>query len=105
MYFLQCAGGYANPVKDGKFNIMGVCATVKDTTAASRVTLVDNAQRACLASSYAAQQEPEIIDIKGVANVNGILQVCFDDPLVARKGLSCTNADNIVAGSLKVFVK
>lgn len=105
MYTLTCAAGYPNPIREGKFEIFGMSATVNDVSAAARVRLIDNSERKIFAPSYSSPSDVPIIDEKVVAGEKGTIQIQFSEPIKLRKGLSVVNADNIVVGSLKVFAR
>lgn len=110
MYPLQCAGGFPLPIKAGKLEIYGVSAVVSDTTAASRLTLIDDRNLPegavvgrVLGSDY--DDDKGIIDIKGIASADGVLEQIFPEPLKLRHGLSSVNSSNLVAGTIKVYVR
>jgi hypothetical protein len=105
MYTLVCSAGYPNPVKRGKHSVCHVSAVVKDTTASARVTLVDNAEEQLFANDYIAPGDTAVIDVKTVANSFGNIDWKPTEPIKLRNGLSAVNLDNIVSGTLKVFVR
>lgn len=110
MYPLTCAGGFPNPVKAGKMEFLGVQATSKQINQPSRITLIDDRGispdakygRILDSGSVATVQ---ICDKRVEDNVNGMIEWYPPEPIKLRNGISVLRADNIEAGSLKVFVK
>lgn len=105
MYPLQCYAGYPMPIKAGKFEILGVIATVSSATLESQLTLVDNAQAKVVGPTYEAAYEPRIIDFKANAGETGTIGGMFTEPMKTRGGLSAVKATNLVGGSVKVYVR
>jgi hypothetical protein len=98
------------PVKVGKMEIWGMKATVKNTANDARVRIYDD--RAVNPGDNFGRILPdtfdgttEIFDVKGLGNGNGNLEQSFSEPIKIRNGLSVSISDNIVAGSLAVFVR
>lgn len=99
------------PLKAGRFEILGVRATVNTTTSASRVKLIDdpaigdNAKFGNIYTSSYAGKGVTICDIKGMADIDANLEVLFPEPIKLRHGISLIQADNIVPGSLVVYAR
>ncbi len=109
---LTCYGGYPNPLREGKFSVVGMRAIVSDPTAASRVTLVDDStlkqgdrHGRILDKNYKASAHTPLIDAKGVANNDGTLEIIFPEPMTVLYGLSAVATDNIEGGTLSVFIR
>ena len=110
MYPLQCAGGFFNPIKAGVFHVVGMSAIVDDVSSDSRVTLIDDVNLAKNAtfgeirdSDYDVQKG--VIDAQGIGNVHPTLDFWPETPIKIRNGLSSVNTENIIAGTLKVYVR
>jgi hypothetical protein len=105
MYPLQCAAGYPNPVKRGKFEVYQVTATITDIGATARIQLIDSDAMMLYANGYQNPAEPQIIDIKVLPGERATVEGKLSEPVKLRKGISIVNADNIDVGSLKVYVR
>ncbi len=110
MYPNTCTGGFFMPLKTGRFTITGFKATVADPTAVSRVVLIDDETILPYdkfgkfhPTSYTIQTG--IIDEKGIANADAILECIFPSPVRIRNGISAINTDNLQAGTLKLYVE
>lgn len=111
MYPMTCAGGYPVPIKGGRFEVIGFKATVNTTTSDSRVTLMDDPfinegdkQGRILTASY-ADRGTKFIDVKGMADIDANLEVLFPEPMKIRNGVSLIRADNVVPGSMILYIK
>jgi len=115
MYPLTCPGGYSVPLKTGQYEIVGVRATVNDTTALSQIVLYDdggiisNTGRILPTSfdpgSSGKKKTVLVCNVKGIANLDANLEVLFPEPIKTRYGLSISASTNIVAGSLQVYCR
>jgi len=103
MYIIECPGKFFVPIRKGQFEILGMTATVDDITAVSRVTLVDTDSFDIKASTYDLRKG--LIDVKGLPNQKGILEQMFPGPLKTMRGLSVIQSDNVVPGTIKVFLR
>lgn len=110
MYPLQCYAGYFVPIKEGRLEIIGVQTVVSTTSSASRIVFTDDKDikdrdkfGKIKPSNYDKQKG--IIDVKGIANIDAILEQFFPNPLKTRFGLSAVETTNIVPGTIKVYVK
>jgi hypothetical protein len=110
MYPVQCAGGYPVPVKMGKMEVWGMRATVKDPTADSRLTIIDDvalgdnvSMGRILTDDYT--NKVVICDLKGVANAEGTLYEVFPEPIKVRRGVSIINASNVEPGKNILYVR
>ena len=110
MYPNTCYAGFYMPLKVGRFTVTGFKATVEDTTAASRVTLIDDKSLNSRdvfgkihPTSYALQTG--LIDEKGVADADAILECIFPTPVKIRHGISAVATTNVEAGTLKLYVE
>jgi len=107
MYVLQCAGGYPIPLTSGgdayevRKEIMGVCATATSTAAASQLTLIDDYGKVKTDENI----DVTLVDLKGVANVDGNISVMFPEPVKTRKGIAVSAATNLVQGSILVYCR
>lgn len=109
MYPLTCNAGYPMPVRAGKFEVFAMSATVATLANDSRVKLIDdrgitdvNFGR-ILPNTFVGPTE--IIDVKNIGNGSGTVEASLAEPVKVRNGISVAIADNIVAGSLKLFVR
>jgi hypothetical protein len=109
-YPLTCAAGYPNPLREGKFEITQMRATVLNPAVSARITLIDDAAikvgdrvGKIYADDYLVPGSPRVIDTKLDANTGGDVDVIFGESLKLRHGLSVVNCTNIVSGSLCVF--
>ena len=102
MYPLQCTGRFFNPIKAGMFRIVAVSAIVDDESSNSRITLVDGPGEV-LPDTY--DNKKGIVDIKGIGNVDGMLEFSPIEPIKVINGISSVETSNIVAGTLKVYVR
>lgn len=110
MYPAICYAGYPVPMPKKGNVIVAVRATIADTTKASRLTLLDDAAinkdssiGIIRASTWTGNTK--IIDLKGVAGVHGELIADLEEPIKVRNAVSIVNADNLVAGSIFVYVR
>jgi hypothetical protein len=105
MYINVCPAGYPFPMTrigvQTKIEVLGIRATVNDPTAASRITLVD------ATGQMKADEVTDItiVDCKGLANSDANLEVLFPEPLKTRNGVALTNCDNLVQGSILLYVR
>ncbi len=103
MYALECYANYYLPIKIGQFKVLGLEATVQDTSAPSRVVLIDDDSGIPLGEDYDIKKG--LIDIKGLPNSKGILEINFPEPIVTRKGITIVQSTNIVGGTIKLWVR
>jgi len=102
MYHVTCAGGYALPIKEGRFEILGLSCPVNDPTAVSQITLVDGDDfKPVTDSAY----NKTVIEKKGVASVDGTLEAWFPEAIKLRKGLTIAVATNLKAGKMMVYAR
>jgi hypothetical protein len=105
MYINVCPAGYPFPMTrvgvQTKIEILGVRATVLDPTANSRITLIDDT------GQMKADEVTDItlIDCKGLANADANLEVLFPEPMKTRNGVALTNCNNLVQGSILLYVR
>ena len=111
MYPLTCRGGFPMPVKAGRFEIVGVRATVNTTSSDSRLRLIDDPnikegdQYGKILSDTYTGAGTQIVDVKGLASTDANLEVLFPEPMKLRYGVSITHADNLVTGSIALYVR
>ena len=112
MYVMQCQGGFNVPIRAGKFEICGIKATVETTSAAARLILADDTgidtdDKFGRILPQATPYDYKVIfcDVKGLADVDGNLEVLFPEIFKTRNGISAIDTTNIVAGSLMVYVR
>ena len=112
MYVAQCAGGYPMPLKAGKFEVYGVRATIKDPTAAARLTLLDD-ETIVDGSKVGNIYPPDtymtkktiIMDERTVANTVGNIEMMFPEAIKTRQGISVAGMTNILGGSTMLYVR
>jgi len=105
-----CAGGYPIPItKKGRHEIVAIVATVNDTTAASRLTLLDSEDYRIVDDGNDLQYKDKrrlIFDQKGMANADATLGVVFPEPLKVIHGFTITGATtNLVAGKTFIYTR
>lgn len=110
MYAVQCHAGFFVPVKAGRLEVFGFSGMVKDPTAPSRVTIIDDKTirpEATLGKIYNSNYTDQfgIIDFKGVASETGMVEQIFPEPLKLRYGASAVASNNMIAGTLKLYVR
>ena len=108
MYVCQCAGKFPMPFAKHKSRIIGLRATVNDTTAASQVRLWDDSgitpgEYGETKTTSETDLTTEIINIKGIASADANLEVLFPEPLALRYGTSIA-VSNVVPGSLMLYI-
>jgi len=106
---LQCHAGFPVPLGVGKYEVCGIHAVVNDTAVASRITIIDdnalprNAVQGQILTD--ADQKVPIIDIKGIADVDGQLTEYFYEPVKLNYGASVINASNLKGGRVMLFIR
>ncbi len=109
---LLCKGGYPMPITKGKFEILAVHATIEDTTAAARLTLLDSDDFAVVPDGVTMQYKDNhnnrrlIFDQKVIANSSGAIEMVFAEPLKTIRGVSVNSlSSNTEGGKVFVYVK
>lgn len=107
MYHITCAGGYALPIKTGKFEVLGYSCPVNSTAAASQLTLVDADPYASAGASQVTDSayNRTVIEKQGIANVDGNLIEWFPEPIKVRYGLALAVATNLKVGKMMVYAR
>jgi hypothetical protein len=110
MYPLLCPGGYGVPVTGARVDVIGVRAAVSSPASASRLILLDdpdingdNFGRILSDTAPYDNYSGFIVDVKGVADVDGNLEVLFPEPIRLRYGISVAETTNLVPGSIMVY--
>jgi hypothetical protein len=110
MYPLTCRGGFPVPIKAGRFEVLGLRATVNTTTSNSRVRIIDDPSikegdkwGKILSSDYTGAGTV-IADVKGMADIDANLEILFPEPVKLRYGASLI-AENTVPGSISLYVR
>jgi hypothetical protein len=116
-YVAQCLAGFAMPLRAGKFDVIGVRATISDTSKAARLTLFDDSTLDSLnkgdrygkgySGTDPVAKPATLFDMYAAASaLDGILRIDFtDEPITVRNGISATNAYNLVGGSVCLYIK
>jgi len=111
-YPLTCAAGFVNPMRAGKFEVTQIRATVKNPAEAARITFVDDINIVAgdkvgkmYTDSFIQAGCPRVIDTKLDANSGSDIDVVFGESVKFRHGISIVNAENIITGSLCVYVR
>jgi hypothetical protein len=106
---LLCKGGYPLPIGKGMKYICGFVATVSNTAAASRLSLLDSAEYKIVDDGNDLQFKNSrrmICDVKGVANVDGTLKCMFPEPIKVLDGVTINSVSaNLVAGRTFLYVR
>ena len=110
MYPNTCYAGFFMPLKVGRFTVTGFKATVSTTTVDSRVTLIDdkslnsrNIFGKIHPTSYDLQKG--LIDEKGIADADAVLECIFPTPVKIRHGISAVATTNVIPGTIKLYVE
>lgn len=111
MYVAQCFAGFPMPLKAGKYEVFGVRASIKDATAAARLTLVDDQDLeegakwgAIYSTAEVADKKCMIIDERTVANTVGNIDVMFPEPIKLRRGISMAGS-NLRGGTVTLLIR
>jgi hypothetical protein len=106
---LLCKGGYPMPITNGKHEIVAINATISNTAAVSRLTLIDSDDFKIVADSEAgnySKNRRTILDLKGIANDGGNLTMVFPEPLKTTRGINISSlSTNTVGGKVFVYVR
>ena len=108
---IVCHAGYPMPLTAiRKTRILGFQATVETPGSASQVTIVDDENvkpdsNWCgnlLTSTEAIERNKQILEKKGIADVDATLESWLPEPITIMNGVS-VYATNIEGGTLKVY--
>jgi hypothetical protein len=107
MYPIQCHAGFSMPLRAGRFEITGFCATVNDTTAASQIAIVDDStinQASGFGNLLDSIDDREniLINMKGLASIDTTLSYEFAEPVKTRYGISLYTS-NLKPGSICIY--
>lgn len=110
MYPILCTGGYGVPLKAGKCEIIQITAAASDSVAAARLTIVDDRDltkedRYGNLLEAKENQHSLVFDKKRVAACDANIDWHPAEPLRVRHGLSVVNAENLVPGSIMVYIR
>jgi hypothetical protein len=109
MYPLTCAGGYAVPIRAGKFEIVQIKATIDDLSVDSRLRIIDDdgitSSRWGRILADGTDQDTGICDLKGIADTVGDLSLDLIEPIKVRDGISISYATNLVPGNIFIYVR
>jgi hypothetical protein len=100
---IRCQGGYAVPIKAGKMEIVGIQAPCEDIASMSRLRVVDNGSGEVLAETSYGNKI--VAEGKRMTNVDGNITIPFPEPLKVTDGVNVTYAQNLVPGSILVYVR
>ena len=118
MYPILCAGKYGVPLRAGKCVIHHITAACSDVSASSRLTLLDDETIPVMISPKGAnpgdrhgnlpdeklKEHSMIFDMKRVAACAANIDCQLKEPVTVRRGISILNSDNLVPGSIMVYV-
>lgn len=127
-YVAQCFAGFAMPLIAGKSEIIGIRATISDSTKAARLTLIDDPTLDAMVDITGSGTRPRwgkgygdgarstpdgshgipvLIDIQASANaLDGVLRAdAMAEPIKVRNGISATNAYNLIGGSITMYIR
>ena len=110
MYPIQCEAGFSLPTRGGKFDVVGVIATAKNTAVVTQIILVDDIAIGdskygkILSSEEVAEEKKVLVNLKGIADTDGQIGVMFSEPIKTRYGLSMYST-NTVPGSICVYIR
>jgi hypothetical protein len=111
MYPLTCHAGFPNPLKVGKFEIVGFCAAAEDTSVAIELALVDDVELKKTDAAFGRllpngdDYKVKLMHRKGIATYGvQIDSFEFSEPIKTRYGLS-VHSKNVKGGSLCVYVR
>jgi hypothetical protein len=77
--------------------------TVNDTTVATRCTLVDSDDFKELTDDQSLKGV--LVDLKGLANAEGVMGIMFPAPIQVRDGVTVSNLSNVLAGRTIVYIQ
>jgi hypothetical protein len=98
---LLCAGGYGVPQREGKFQIWKILAACSDSSASSRLTLLDSKKTSVASKQYGDRL---FTDAKRVAACNANIEITFPTPIKVVDGIFPLTTTNLVPGSIFVYV-
>ncbi len=102
MYPLTCRAGFAVPIKDGKFEIVGLSAVANDTDELMRITLVDEGSFTVINdTNYIPAEKPYLADMQGTI----MLGTIFEEPIKVRNGANVVNVTNCVPGKTFLYIR
>lgn len=111
MYVAQCHAGFPMPLKAGKFEIYGVRASISDTTAATRLTLVDDQDLPegsrfgnIYSTSEVGSKKCAFVDERTVASTVGSIDVMFPEAIKMRNGVSMAGS-NLIGGTVTLLIR
>jgi hypothetical protein len=110
---ILCKGGYALPIKEGKFTIRDIKVAVDNPNADSRLLLMDNSANMAYPSSSleypsknvsSTYNNSRVVDLRGIGGKDSHLREQFASGLKVVNGLSIGAIENIEAGSIYVYI-
>ena len=110
MYPLTCYAGFPNPLRVGKFEIVGFSCAAEDTAIAIELAIVDD-QTLLPTDNFGKQlingddYKVKVLHRKGIATYGvQVDSLAFTEPIKVRHGIS-VHSKNIKGGSLCVYVR
>jgi hypothetical protein len=100
---IRCQGGYAVPIKEGKMEIVAIHAPANDITSISRLKIVDNASGQVLPETQ--DTDKIVTEIKRIGNLEGNVSQMLPETIKVVNGVNITYAENMVPGSILVYVR
>lgn len=100
---IRCQGGYAVPIKAGKMEVVAISAPGDELSSISRLRVVDNSTEKVLAETDWGGRI--VAEAKSIANSEGNITFVFPEPVKVMEGVNVTYADNLVPGSICVYVR
>lgn len=107
---ILCSAGYGVPLKAGRLEIVQVIAPGSDTNSSSRLTLIDDGalEDGDKFGNFVATKTSKhrlVFDKKRVAACHANIDEELAEPMKVIHGISVLNAENLVPGSIFVYIR
>jgi len=103
MYPLHCTGGFAMPIRSGKFEIVGVGLNLDAVSTDYELSLWDTGVNAIVDHDNPPADARRIFHANG--DGAGPEFFSFPEPIKVRSGISVGVMDNIEVGELYIYVR
>ena len=103
MYPLHCTGGYAMPIKDGKFEICAIGFKTATHGTANELSLWDTGVNTVIDEDNPPNDAQRIFHMFGKDDSTDFYSL--PEPLKVRRGLSIGAISNIDPGQIYVYVR
>lgn len=103
MYPLHCTGGFAMPIRSGKFEVVGVGINLATIDSDYELSLWDTGTNAIVDHEHPPTDARRIFHVNGTGA--GPEFIRFPESIKVRGGLSVGVATNIDPGELYIYVR